>query len=92
MRAILMSAVIFLGVSGTQALAYDTFIPLGFGYSTMQRDPESVSKQEQKTINQADIYETDIYQRQLRARQFDSRNRRFQDDRNWNGTDNWIDY
>ncbi len=92
MRAILMTAVVLLGLSATQALAYDTFIPLGFGYSTMQGTPGKVSKQEQKTINQADIYETDIYKRQVRAREFDSRNRRFQDDRNWNGTDNWIDY
>ena len=91
MRTVLITGLVFLGLSGS-AQAYDTFIPLGFGYSTTQRNAQTVTAQEQKTIDQADIYETDIYKRQVRAREFDSRNRRFQDDRNWNGTDNWIDY
>jgi hypothetical protein len=74
------------------AMAFDSFIPLGMGYSTQGGNIAGLSSQEQQAINQADIYETDIYQRQLRARQTDSRMQRFLNDRNSNGTDYSVDY
>jgi hypothetical protein len=79
--------VMMLGASAQNAMAYDTFIPLGFGYSTANGDPAQLTARERATISQTDIYETDIYQRQLRARQTDSRMQRFLNDRNADGTD-----
>ena len=74
------------------AQAYDSFLPLGVGYSTQSVDLTALTPRQRAAINKADIYETEIYQRQLRAKQFDSKMRRFLDDRNANLTDGWINY
>ncbi len=76
----------------TPAHAYDTFLPLGLGYSTGEVDLSKLTPKQRAAINQADIYETEIYQRQLRAKQVDSRFQRFMSDRNANITDTWINY
>lgn len=92
MRVVLLAGVMVAALGVAQAKAYDTFIPLGLGYSTTEGSVSALSASEQQAINQADIYETDIWQRQHRARQFDSKMQRFLNDRNSNGTDTWIDY
>ncbi len=93
MRHLLILATVCVAACvATPAMAFDTFIPLGMGYSTQGGSLSGLSAQERDTINQADIYETDIYQRQLHARQNDSRMRRFSSDRNSNGTDFSVDY
>ena len=84
--------VLALGVSASSAFAFDTFIPLGYGYSTANRDASQLTARERAAISQTDIYETDIYQRQLRARQTDSRMQRFLNDRNSDGTDYSVNY
>ncbi len=91
-RVLILTAICAVGGFVTPALAFDTFIPLGMGYSTQDGSLSGLTAQERNTINQADIYETDIYQRQLRARQNDSRMQRFSSDRNSNGTDFSVDY
>jgi len=75
-----------------QARAFDTFIPLGFGYSTSNAEPSQLTEHDKQIIGQADIYETDIYQRQLRARETDSRASRFRSDRNSDGTEMFPEY
>ena len=79
--------VLALGLGAPGAHAFDSFMPLGFGYSTTNTDPSTLTARERAAISQTDIYETDIYQRQMRARQFDSRMQRFLNDRNSDGTD-----
>ena len=74
------------------AHAYDSFLPLGLGYSTSTVDLSTLTPRQRAAINQADIYETEIYKRQLRAKQFDSKFQNFQSDRNSSLTDNWINY
>ena len=74
------------------AQAYDSFVPLGLGYSTQSVDLTKLTARQRAAINQADIYETEIYQRQLRAKRFDSKFQNFSSDRNANLTDNWLNY
>ena len=74
------------------AQAYDSFVPLGLGYSTQSIDLTKLTARQRAAINQADIYETEIYQRQLRAKRFDSKFQNFSSDRNANLTDSWINY
>ncbi len=75
-----------------QALAYDTFIPLGYGYATGKGDLTQLTPGERSAIGQADVYETDLWERQLHARQFDTYRSNFSTDRNANGTEDWINY
>ncbi len=74
------------------AVAYDTFIPLGKGYSTNNLDSAQITADEQAAINQADIYETELYMKHLREKQFDSRLNKFMFDRQSNGAEDQIDY
>ena len=74
------------------AFAFDTFIPLGFGYSTSNNKPSQLTPNERSVISQTDIYETDIYQRQLRARQDYSHMQRIWNDRNSDPTDFSVNY
>ena len=74
------------------AQAYDSFLPLGLGYSTHSVDLSTLTPKQRAAINTADIYETEIYQRQLRAKKFDSKFQNFRSDRNANLTDGWINY
>ncbi len=91
MRFILSVSFVVLAFSGS-AHAYDSFLPLGLGYSTRSVDLTKLTPRQRAAINQADIYETEIYKRQLRAKQFDSKFQNFQSDRNSNLTDNVLNY
>ena len=91
MRIVLGVSLAVLAFCGP-AQAYDSFLPLGLGYSTHSVDLSSLTPKQRAAINKADIYETEIYGRQLRARQFDSRMQHFMNDRNDSVTDNWINY
>ena len=91
MRILIALSFVVLAFS-TSAQAYDSFLPLGLGYSTGSVDLSTLTPRQRAAINQTDIYETEIYKRQLRAKQFDSKFQNFQSDRNSNLTDNWINY
>ncbi len=91
-KSLILGTVLAAGLMTGQALAMDTFIPMGFGYSTANTEPSQLSAAERKAISQADIYETDIYQRQLRARQTDTRMQHWMSDRNFDGTDTFPEY
>ncbi|MBG1231498.1 hypothetical protein [Aestuariivirga litoralis] len=91
-KSLILGVVVAAGFIAGEAQAFDTFIPMGFGYSTANSDPSMLSAAERKAIAKADIYETDIYQRQLHARQTDSRMSRFMSDRNSDGTENFPEY
>jgi len=83
MRKLFILAVLLAGAVPAQA--FDTFVPMGMGYSTSNAELSKLSARDRAIIAQTDIYETDIYQRQLRAREFDARTRAFSSDRNSDG-------
>ena len=89
---ILLGLSLAILIGSAPARAYDSFVPLGLGYSTQSVDLTKLSARQRAAINQADIYETEIYQRQLRAKRFDSKFQNFSSDRNANLTDNWLNY
>ena len=91
MRIVLRVSLAILAFCGP-AQAYDSFLPLGFGYSTGSVDLRTLTPRQRAAINQADIYETEIYGRQLRAKQFDSKFQNFRSDRNAELTDTWLNY
>ena len=91
MRIVLGVSLAILALCGP-AQAYDSFLPLGIGYSTQSVDLTALTPKQRAAINKADIYETEIYQRQLHARQFDSKFQNLSSDRNANLTDGWINY
>jgi hypothetical protein len=91
-KTLILGVVLAAGLVSGRAQAFDTFIPMGFGYSTSNMQPSQLSEQDKKIIGQADIYETDIYQRQLRARETDTRMQNWRSDRNFDGTDHFPEY
>lgn len=90
MRNIFVVAVILVGVS--PAYAFETFLPLGLGYSSANASLSQLSAKDRSIISQTDIYETDIYQRQLRAKQLDARMRAYSSDRNSDGISPSLNY
>src|SRR4051812_43934498 len=91
-KSLILGLVVAAGVAAGEARAFDTFIPMGFGYSTANNNPSMLTDAERRAIAKADIYETDIYQRQLQARQTDSRASNFRSDRNFDGTEYFPQY
>ena len=91
-KFLILGIVLSSGLVASEARAFDTFIPLGFGYSTSNAQPSQLSQHDKQIIGQADIYETDIYQRQLRARETDTRRQKWSSDRNYDGTDTFPEY
>jgi len=88
-----VSAIAVLSVgAASSAFAYDTFIPLGLGYSTTNSDGAQITPEQQAAINQADIYETEQYNKQLRQKQLDSQMYRFMFDRQSNDFGSSLDY
>jgi hypothetical protein len=57
-------------MAATAAHAYETFIPLGTGYSTGVSALPPSDSEAQALISQTDIYETEEYRKQLELRQF----------------------
>ena len=80
MRKFAILAVLLAG--SVPAYAFDTFLPLGMGYSTSNAKLSQLSPEDRRVISQTDIYETEIYQRQLEQRQLDARMRSYSGDRN----------
>ena len=89
MRLVLIIGAMFFGLSA-QALAYDSFIPLGAGYSTEVSTLPALDSQAQALTTQADIYESEIYRKLLEQRQHDSYISRFSS--NSDASDFSIDY
>ena len=76
-------AILAVFIAGTApACAYDTFLPMGMGYSTSNAQLSQLSPADRRIISQTDIYETEIYQRQLEQQQLDARMRSYSGDRN----------
>lgn len=74
------------------ALAFENFIPAGTGYSTGVDSLPELNSQRSKVNAQADVYETEIYNFQRDSAEQDSRMRQFFSDRNFNGSNSFIDY
>ncbi len=74
------------------ASAYETFIPLGTGYSTDIDSVPSFDSQRGEIIQQSDIIETEIYLQKRKEQEADSRFNRFFSDTEISGADNSIDY
>jgi hypothetical protein len=59
------------------ALAYESFIPLGTGYSTNVSELPSLNSDAESLAAQTDVYETEIYRRALEQRNQNGALRRF---------------
>jgi hypothetical protein len=92
MRRFLLVAAMVISGSASSAFAYDTFIPMGQGYSTNNFDVSQLTPEQQAAINQADIYETELYLKQLRQKQLDSQMNRLMFDRQNNDFGASLDY
>ena len=90
MRKFVILAVLLAG--SAPAKAFDSFLPLGMGYSSSNAELSQLSPQDRHIISQTDIYETEIYQRQLQDRQMDARMHSFTSDRNLDGTALGLNY
>ncbi len=93
MRTIGILAVIlgFVALVGP-ATAYDTFIPLGTGYSSSVSSIPAIESERQRIIEQTDIYETEIYNKQLQQSILNSRSNAFFNDSAAFASDRSIDY
>jgi hypothetical protein len=79
-------------MTGTAARAYDTFIPMGAGYSTEVSSIPALNSDEEKVISQTDLYETELYAKQRAEREHDSYINRFFSNSETSGSDFSIDY
>ena len=74
-QILLVGAVVCGGFA--PALAYESFIPLGTGYSTNVSKLPSLNSDAQSLSAQTDVYETEIYRRALEQRNHNSAIKRF---------------
>jgi hypothetical protein len=88
----ILVASITLAVLAIPAQAFETFIPLGTGYSTSVSKDPAIESERQRIIEQADIYETEIYNKQLQERILQSRSSAFFIDAAAFSSDRSIDY
>ncbi len=91
-RVSLVLACSLLLVLANPAAAYETFIPLGTGYSTDVSSVPEFDSQRGEINQQADIFETEIYLRRRNAAVRDSYMNRFSSDPEVSGGDYNIDY
>ena len=88
----ILVAFLTLVVLAVPASAFETFIPLGTGYSTSVSKDPAIESERQRVIEQTDIYETQIYNQQLQQRVFQSRSSAFFNDAAAFASDRSIDY
>jgi hypothetical protein len=88
----ILSVVVVASVLATPAFAFETFIPLGTGYSTSVSSIPSLESERQRIIEQTDIYQTEIYNKLLQERILESRNNAFFYDSAAFASDRSIDY
>jgi hypothetical protein len=74
------------------ALAYESFIPLGAGYSTSVSAVPVFGSAEARKAARSDSYETDIYLKGRKKIEDESRLRQFLSNRNSSGVGGHIDY
>jgi hypothetical protein len=74
-QVVLVGAVLCGGFA--PAHAYESFIPLGTGYSTNVSELPSLNSDSQSLSAQTDIYETEIYRRALEERKHKSAIKQF---------------
>jgi hypothetical protein len=75
MHIFLVGAVVCSGF--VPAHAYESFIPLGTGYSTQVSEIPALNSDAQSLATQTDIYETEIYRRALEQRMHNSAIKKF---------------
>jgi hypothetical protein len=93
MRVIgILVASLTFAVLAVPAQAFETFIPLGTGYSTSVSSDPAIESERQRIIEQADIYETEIYQKQLEQQILQSRSSAFFNDSAAFASDRSINY
>ena len=74
-QVLFVSALVCSGFA--PAHAYESFIPLGTGYSTNVGELPSLNSDAQSLSAQTDIYETEIYRKALEQRNHNSAIKRF---------------
>ncbi len=74
-QVFLVGAVICCGFAPAQA--YESFIPLGTGYSTSVSELPALNSDAQSLSSQTDIYETELYRRALEERKHKSAIKQF---------------
>lgn len=74
-QVLMVGAVVCGGVA--PALAYESFIPLGTGYSTSVSELPALNSDAQSLASQTDIYETELYRRALEERKHKSAIKQF---------------
>ena len=92
MRIWLAALAMVLGFWPLESLAYENFIPLGQNYSPDDSTLPPLNSEQDKFNTQVDIYETDIYTKQRTTKEFWSDLRRFSNDQELKGADDFIDY
>ena len=88
----ILVAVLGLGALALPAQAFETFIPLGTGYSSSVSKDPAIESERQRIIEQTDIYETEIYNKNLAQRRLESRSSAFFNDSAAFASDRSIDY
>ncbi len=91
----LFRIVVAMGVvaaCATGAKAFETFIPMGTGYSTEITDVPAFDSTRGRVNQEADIIETEIYRLNRLEAQQESRLNRFFSDAEVSGGDESIDY
>ena len=88
----ILVAFLTIAVVSVPAQAFETFIPLGTGYSTSVSKDPAIESERQRIIEQTDIYETQIYNQQLQQRNFQARSSAFFNDAAAFSSDRSIDY
>jgi hypothetical protein len=76
LKQVLLVCLVVCG-SFNSALAYESFIPLGTGYSTNVSELPALDSDAQSLATQTDIYETEIYRRALEQRMHNSAIKKF---------------
>jgi hypothetical protein len=89
MSVLVTSAVLW---SAPAAMAYDTFIPAGTGYSPSVESLPSFDSEDGRIIQQSDVYETEIYMKARKRVEEESRFRDFFSNAESTGSDTHIDY
>jgi hypothetical protein len=74
-QVLFVSAVVCSGCA--PAYAYESFIPLGTGYSTNVSELPALNSNAQSLSAQTDIYETELYRRALEERKHKSAIKQF---------------
>jgi hypothetical protein len=92
MRRLLVIAPALMVLGFPHASAFETFIPMGTGYSTEISEVPAFDSSRGRVNQEADIIETEIYRRQREAQMRDSRMSRFKSDPEVSGGDDSIDY